>query len=89
MFQAIAGHDANDHHSSGKPVADYRPALDGRIGGVKVGLISELLDSGIVDREVVEATRQTATEMERLGAVVEEVSIPILGHARAISQTIT
>ena len=89
MFQAIAGHDAKDPHSSREPVVDYRPALDGRIGGVKLGLISELLDSGIVDREVVEATLQAATELDGLGAVVEEVSIPILEHAGAISQVIT
>ena len=89
MFQAIAGHDPNDPYTREEPVQDYARGLDGEISGLKVGLIEELIDPEMVDREVVETVRGAVAVLEELGASVEEVSIPMLQHAAAIAQTIS
>jgi aspartyl-tRNA(Asn)/glutamyl-tRNA(Gln) amidotransferase subunit A len=89
MFQAIAGHDPNDPHTSEEPVHDYTLGLDGDISKLKVGLIKELIDPDIVDGEVAEAVLAATAVLVKLGATVEDVSLPILQHAAAIAQTIS
>ena len=42
---AIAGHDPRDPYTWDTPVPDYRAALDGDVRGMKVGVISEIMDS--------------------------------------------
>ena len=84
-LQTIAGYDPKDPYTWNAPVPDYRRALDGNIRGVKVGVVQELVDSPVVEEEVRHATVQAITLLGELGAVIEEVSIPLGIHARTIS----
>ena len=84
-LQAIAGHDPKDPHTSDSPVPDYRKALDGGVGGLKVGVVKEMLYSEVVEPEVREAVVRATNVLGDLGASVEEVSIPLSRHAWAIS----
>ncbi len=84
-LQTIAGYDPKDPYTWNSPVPDYRRALDGNIRGVKVGVVQELVDSPVVEEEVRHATVQAITLLGELGAVIEEVSIPLGIHARTIS----
>ena len=84
-LQAIAGYDPKDPYMSDLPVPDYRRALDGNIRGIRVGVVEELLYSGIVDPEVREAVSLSAKVLGDLGASVEEVSIPLASNGGTIS----
>jgi aspartyl-tRNA(Asn)/glutamyl-tRNA(Gln) amidotransferase subunit A len=84
-LQTIAGYDPKDPYTWNSPVPDYLRALDGNIRGVKVGVVQELMYSPAVEEEVRHATMGAVTLLAELGAVIEEVSIPLGIHARTIS----
>ena len=77
---AIAGRDPKDPYTWDAPVPDYRAALDGDISGLRVGVISELLYSDIVEHEVRDGVLAAGAVLEELGAKVEEVSMPVTAH---------
>ncbi len=85
---AIAGHDPKDKLSSNEPVPDYQAALTGDIRGLKVGIVRELMNTGLVDEEVRQSIMAAAATMGDLGAQVEELSIPLAANAGAINGAI-
>ena len=87
-LSAIAGYDAKDPTTWNTPVPDYRQALDGDIKGLRVGVVTELLHSDMVEPDVADAVTAAAGTLAELGAEVEEVSIPLAAHANAISGTL-
>lgn len=80
-LSAIAGHDQKDSTSLPQPgphdfVSHLKDAsVETMMKGVKIGLIKELIGEGI-DAETQQAVRSAALQFERLGASVEEVSLP-------------
>ena len=82
---AIAGYDPKDPHTWDTPVPDYSRALDGRIAGLKVGVISEIMSSGWLEPEIRDVVVKATAVLGELGATVEEVSIPLVTHANAIA----
>ena len=88
-FGTIAGYDSKDVYTWNIPVPDYRLALDGDIRGLKVGVVKEKLDDTQVDGEVKEGVVNSIAVLEALGASVEEVSLPLLEHAGAVSKSLT
>ena len=87
-LSAIAGYDPNDPTTWNTPVPDYRQALDGNIRGLRVGIVTELLHSDMVESDVANAVTAAASALAELGANVEEVSIPLAAHANAIAGTL-
>ncbi len=87
-LSAIAGYDPNDPTTWNTPVPDYRQALDGDIRGRRVGIVTELLNSEMVEPDVATAVTAAARTLAELGADVEEVSIPLAAHANAIAGTL-
>ena len=87
---AIAGYDPQDTYSGRVPVPDYRAALTGDIKGVKVGLVTELMDPALgLDTQTREAVAAAAQTLADLGAEVREVSLPLAAQTGAIVRTIT
>ena len=86
-LQAIAGHDPKDPYTWDAPVPDYRAALTGDIGGLKVGVITERMDAPNLDPEMRDAVAAAVALMGELGADSKEVSIPLAPHAGALSWT--
>ena len=84
----IAGYDPKDPYTWNTPVPDYRQALRGDMKGTRVGLVTELINSQIVQPEVREAVVQATSVLAGMGACVEEVSIPLATDANAIFATI-
>ena len=84
-LSAIAGYDPKDPTTWNTPVPDYRQALDGNIRGRRVGIVTELLHSDMVEPDVATAVKAAAGALAELGAEVEEVSIPLAAHANAIA----
>ena len=87
-LQAIAGHDSKDQYSWNIPVPNYRAALDGNIRGLRVGIVSELIHAEVVHQEVRDTVLKATSVLSELGAIVEEVSIPLTSHANAISSAL-
>ena len=87
-LSVIAGHDPKDPTTWNTPVPDYRQALDGDIRGKRVGIVTELLHSDVVEPDVANAVTAAAGTLAELGADVEEVSIPLAAHANAIAGTL-
>lgn len=87
---AIAGYDPQDTYSGRVPVPDYRAALSGDIRGVKVGLVTELMDPALgLDTQTREAVAAAAQTLADLGAEVREVSLPLAAQTGAIVRAIT
>ena len=82
---AIAGYDPKDPYTWNTPVPDYANALDGNIGGMRVGVIAEEIRSEAADPEVSAAVVAATKVLGELGASVEEVSLPLTRHMTDIS----
>jgi aspartyl-tRNA(Asn)/glutamyl-tRNA(Gln) amidotransferase subunit A len=78
IMRTIAGHDPRDVFTARLPVPDYVAALDGEAAGLRVGIIREYFESGLLDQETGDAVRAAAAVLGRLGARVEEVSVPMI-----------
>ena len=74
---AIAGHDPKDRYSSTAPVPDYRQALGGDLKGLKIGVITEFMESDLVEPKVRQTVSDSFATLGELGATVEEVSVPL------------
>jgi aspartyl-tRNA(Asn)/glutamyl-tRNA(Gln) amidotransferase subunit A len=82
---AIAGHDPKDPYTWDIPVPDYRSALDGNINGMRIGVITEQLNSDLVETEVREVFVKAITVLGEIGASVEEISIPLAPYSSVMS----
>lgn len=74
-LNAISGYDEKDGTSSGISVPDFTANLEKGVKGLKIGLPKEYLGEG-VDPGVKAAIEKAAATFEKLGATVEEVSLP-------------
>ncbi len=75
LLQAIAGHDPRDSTSANVEVPDYLAALEEDISGLRIGVVTELVDERI-DAGVREVTGRIARGLEDAGAEVGEVNLP-------------
>jgi aspartyl-tRNA(Asn)/glutamyl-tRNA(Gln) amidotransferase subunit A len=75
MLQEIAGHDPLDSTSVNKVVPVYTDALTNDIKGLRLGIPKDYFASGM-QPEVAQAVRRAIIELERQGALVEEISLP-------------
>ncbi|MCH8280116.1 MAG: amidase [Chloroflexi bacterium] len=82
---AIAGYDPKDPYTWNTPVPDYLAALNGEIRGLKVGVVQERVDSDAVEPEVRTNVVNAISVLGELGAVIQQVSVPLMVHAGTIS----
>ncbi|MGT2959863.1 Asp-tRNA(Asn)/Glu-tRNA(Gln) amidotransferase subunit GatA [Streptococcus caballi] len=75
LLNVIAGYDAKDSTSAFGKDTDFTAKLGQDIKGMKIALPKEYLGEGI-DPEVKETILKAAKQFEKLGATVEEVSLP-------------
>ncbi|MCI0627549.1 MAG: hypothetical protein L0387_38865 [Acidobacteria bacterium] len=78
LLNVIAGYDPKDPLTSRQPVPNYRQHLAPTLGGLRIGLLQQLLEESVISPEVTRAVRLAGSQMERLGATVTEVSVPML-----------
>ena len=88
VLQAIAGHDPNDRLTSQEQPPDYRSALTGEIEGLRIGILREVLYADAVEPDVGKAVIDAGDALRKLGADVDEVSIPITAHTGPINSGI-
>lgn len=93
LLQAIAGTDLIDDRSFGTPLPSAIPQYHNNLlsnptpqnlSGVKIGIITESLTMPGMDPRVRASFLASVAKFKDLGAVVEEVSIPMHTHGAAI-----
>ncbi|MGE3272033.1 MAG: amidase [Chloroflexota bacterium] len=75
VMNAIVGHDRADPASASRVTPDLTTVLDGRIGGLRIGLLREYMGENVLP-EIAAAVRTALRDLERVGATVEEISVP-------------
>jgi aspartyl-tRNA(Asn)/glutamyl-tRNA(Gln) amidotransferase subunit A len=83
LLGAIAGADPADATCVPEPVPDYVGALDGDVHGLRLGVPREYFTPGM-DADVERAVREAIATLEKLGATIEEVSLPTTGYGIAV-----
>ena len=83
VMNAIAGHDSRDSTSIEYDAPDYTRSLDGDLSGFRLGAPKEYFVQGM-EPGVEEATREAIRTLEKLGATVEETSLPHTSYALAV-----
>ncbi len=84
VLNAIAGRDDADPTTSHRPVPDFPAALTGDVRGLRIGVITELTRGADTAPEVRAAIETAASLLGRLGAVVDDVSLPLVPMAGAV-----
>jgi aspartyl-tRNA(Asn)/glutamyl-tRNA(Gln) amidotransferase subunit A len=88
VLQVIAGHDPNDRLTRQEAPPDYRAALTGNVDGLRIGVLREALYADAVEPAVKQSILDAGNVLSKMGAEVEEVSVPIAAHAGTISSGI-
>ncbi|HEX5608294.1 MAG TPA: Asp-tRNA(Asn)/Glu-tRNA(Gln) amidotransferase subunit GatA [Candidatus Binatia bacterium] len=83
LLEAIAGYDPADSTSVNSTVPRYSEMLAGDIKRIRVGVPKEYFASGVA-AEVKDAVRKAIGELEKQGAVIEEISLPSTEYAIAV-----
>jgi aspartyl-tRNA(Asn)/glutamyl-tRNA(Gln) amidotransferase subunit A len=87
-LQAIAGRDPRDPYTANRPVPDYRAALAGDIKGIRIGLVTEAMQAEFIHPQVKAAVAKSVADLQAQGVSVDEVSIPLLSSAAAVTRAI-
>jgi amidase len=77
LLEVIAGADGLDPRQYAPRVQRYTEALSGGIAGLRIGVLKEGFARAESEAAVDERVRQGADVLRELGAVVEEVSVPM------------
>ncbi len=80
LLQGMAGFDPQDSTSIDEPVPDYSASLNTSLQGLRIGIPKEYFGAGL-DPRIAELVLESVKELEKLGAVVKEISLPNLQHA--------
>lgn len=75
LLQVIAGYDPLDSTSMNVPVPNYIAELEGGVRGLRIGIPKEYFGDG-VNKEVENAVMSAISQLQALGAQVQEVSLP-------------
>jgi amidase len=85
MLAAIAGPDGIDVRQSGARAGDYEGALGRGVDGLRIALLAEGFTAPGMQRPVESAVRAAAERFAKLGARVEEISVPEHVQANALA----
>ncbi len=79
-LNAISGHDPMDATSADRPAEDFTATLTDGVAGLRVGVVTDLLDADGCAPEVRDTVRAAAETFAALGAEVGEVELPSTAH---------
>ncbi len=83
LMNVISGYDEKDSTSCAYPVPDYTKSLINDIKKVKIGIPKEYFIKGM-DEEVEKSVKEAIKLLEKLGAKIEEVSLPHIEYATSV-----
>jgi amidase len=84
LLETMAGPDGLDPRQVGRPGDRYTDSLDGDARGLRIAMVREGFDRPRAQADVNKKVRAAADMFRRLGAKVEEVSIPWHAQAAAV-----
>jgi aspartyl-tRNA(Asn)/glutamyl-tRNA(Gln) amidotransferase subunit A len=79
LLQTAAGHDPRDSTSIPTHAPDYLEGLDAGIDGMRIGVVAEFHGDGM-QPGVRARVDEAYTRLEKLGASLEEVSLPVFDY---------
>jgi len=82
VLNAIAGRDPLDSTSVPRDVPDYTAGLGKPIKGLKIGIPKEFMGEGL-DPKINDLVQKALSELESLGAHIDEISLPMIDYALA------
>lgn len=77
LLEVLAGPDGYDPRQYDVKVHAYTKSLEGGVKGMKIGVVKEGFQQANAEEAVNAKVRKAAKHFESLGAIVEEVSIPM------------
>jgi aspartyl-tRNA(Asn)/glutamyl-tRNA(Gln) amidotransferase subunit A len=80
LLQGMAGFDPKDSTSIDEPVPDYTATLNDSLQGLRIGIPKEYFGAGL-DPRIGERVQASIRELEKLGAVIKDISLPAMQHA--------
>ncbi len=80
MLQIMAGYDDMDSTSANLPVDSYSEMLEGGIDDLTIGIPKEFMTDGI-DPEIINTVKSNISSLEKMGAQIQEISLPNLKYA--------
>jgi aspartyl-tRNA(Asn)/glutamyl-tRNA(Gln) amidotransferase subunit A len=80
LLEAIAGHDPLDSTSIEDAPTDFTSTLEQGVEGLRIGIVKELLPDSL-DPAIMAPLRAAIDRLERLGARIEECSLPSFEYA--------
>lgn len=80
LLQGMAGFDPNDSTSIDEPVPDYADGLNGSLQGLRIGVPKEYFGAGL-DPRIADLIQNSIKELQKLGAVIKDISLPNMQHA--------
>lgn len=75
MLRAMSGFDEKDSTSSDSTVPDYCESLGRQVKGLRIGMCREYFAEGL-DSDSAQLIQAALGELEKLGAIVSEISLP-------------
>ncbi|MFT9004440.1 MAG: Asp-tRNA(Asn)/Glu-tRNA(Gln) amidotransferase subunit GatA [Liquorilactobacillus hordei] len=75
LLNAISGLDSRDSTSSSHALPDFTSKLNGDIKGMKIAVPKEYMGEGVA-AEIREGIKNAIAVFEKLGAIIDEVSLP-------------
>ena len=88
LLEAISGHDAKDQTTSRRQTEDYVSNISADLSGIKMGYISEIINNEYIYISVKRKFEDAIKVFEKIGMVVEEISMPWIKQGRTVGGTI-
>jgi aspartyl-tRNA(Asn)/glutamyl-tRNA(Gln) amidotransferase subunit A len=79
LLQLVSGHDPCDSTSVPEGAPDLLTGIDAGISGMRIGVVSEFATEGVASG-VAAKLEEAYVRLEKLGAVLEEISLPSFRH---------
>lgn len=80
VLAAMRGEDGG--RPAGRSAAGGSP--QGRLDGLRIGIVEEMVVDAYIEEDVTELLSRTVMALERHGAVVSTVSLPLIRHSRIV-----
>jgi aspartyl-tRNA(Asn)/glutamyl-tRNA(Gln) amidotransferase subunit A len=80
LLEAIAGHDPMDSTSLEDVPADFTSRLEDGVQGLRIGVVEQLLPEDL-DARIARPVREAIDRLERLGATIDECTLPSFQYA--------
>jgi amidase len=84
LLEVIAGEDGLDPRQYAPVTDTYTAALNRGVGGLRIGVLKEGFGLPVSEADVEAKVRAAAEQFRKLGAIVDEVSVPIHKDGAAI-----